>query len=213
MKFCPNCNSQLADDAKFCTGCGLHLNTEPAMQSVQPEVPTMDSVVPPVITDDMFAQAPQEQQSAQQYAQPQAQPAQQFAQQQFAQPQGFVQQQGFAQPQGFAQQQQGFAQPQGFAQQNSFRQSFAQQPVEAGYTQPGQEMMQDTPEYVNPAAPQMPGVVPGKKGGSLIVPIILIILIIAVILVDVFWLFREQIWGKGDSSSTAAASYITMTDE
>ncbi len=201
MKFCPNCNSQLADDAKFCTGCGLHLNTEPAMQSVQPEVPTMDSVVPPVITDDMFAQAPQEQQSAQQYAQPQAQPAQQFAQQQFAQPQGFVQQQ------------QGFAQPQGFAQQNSFRQSFAQQPVEAGYTQPGQEMMQDTPEYVNPAAPQMPGVVPGKKGGSLIVPIILIILIIAVILVDVFWLFREQIWGKGDSSSTAAASYITMTDE
>ena len=201
MKFCPNCNSQLADDAKFCTGCGLHLNTESAMQSVQPEVPTMDSVIPPVITDDMFAQAPQEQQSAQQYAQPQAQPAQQFAQQQFAQPQGFVQQQ------------QGFAQPQGFAQQNSFRQSFAQQPVEAGYTQPGQEMMQDTPEYVNPAAPQMPGVVPGKKGGSLIVPIILIILIIAVILVDVFWLFRDQIWGKGDSSSTAAASYITMTDE
>lgn len=202
MKFCPNCNSQLADDAKFCTGCGLHLNTEPAMQSVQPEVPTMDSVVPPVITDDMFSQAPQEQQSAQQYAQPQAQPAQQFAQQQFAQPQGFVQQQ------------QGFAQPQGFAQQNNFQPTdYAQQPVEAGYTQPGQEMMQDTPEYVNPAAPQMPGVVPGKKGGSLIVPIILIILIIAVILVDVFWLFREQIWGKGDSSSTAAASYITMTDK
>lgn len=200
MKYCPNCNSQLADDAKFCTGCGLHLNTEPAMQSVQPEVPTMDSVIPPVITDDMFAQAPQEQQSVQQYAQPQAQPAQQFTQPQFTQPQGFVQQQGFAQPQGFAQ-------------QNSFRQSFAQQPVEAGYTQPGQEMMQDTPEYVNPAAPQMPGVVPGKKGGSLIVPIILIILIIAVILVDVFWLFREQIWGKGDSSSTAAVSYITMTDE
>ena len=207
MKFCPNCNSQLADDAKFCTGCGLHLNTEPAMQSVQPEVPTMDSVVPPVITDDMFAQAPQEQQNAQQYAQPQAQPAQQFAQQQFAQPQ-------FTQPQGFVQQQQGFAQPQGFAQQNNFQPTdYAQQPVEAGYTQPGQEMMQDTPEYVNPAAPQMPGVVPGKKGGSLIVPIILIILIIAVILVDVFWLFREQIWGKGDSSSTAAASYITMTDE
>ena len=60
----------------------------------------------------------------------------------------------------------------------------------------------------------MPGVTPGKTGGSsLIVPIILIILILAVICIDVFWLFRDQIWGKKDDSSTAAVSCITMTDE
>ena len=53
----------------------------------------------------------------------------------------------------------------------------------------------------------------GKKGHSLVVPIILIILIIAVILVDVFVLFRERIFGKDDDkSSKKSISVVTVTD-
>ena len=58
---------------------------------------------------------------------------------------------------------------------------------------------------------QMNGVTPGKGAGAL-VPIILIILILAVICVDVFWLFRDQIFGKKDESSNDCA-VITLTDE
>lgn len=58
---------------------------------------------------------------------------------------------------------------------------------------------------------QMNGVTPGKGAGAL-VPIILIILILAVICVDVFWLFRDQIFGKKDESSNGCA-VVTLTDE
>lgn len=58
---------------------------------------------------------------------------------------------------------------------------------------------------------QMNGVTPGKGAGAL-VPIILIILILAVICVDVFWLFRDQIFGKKDESSNGCA-VITLADE
>ena len=58
---------------------------------------------------------------------------------------------------------------------------------------------------------QMNGVTPGKGAGAL-VPIILIILILAVICVDVFWLFRDQIFGKKDESSNDCA-VVTLTDE
>ena len=58
---------------------------------------------------------------------------------------------------------------------------------------------------------QMNGVTPGKGAGAL-VPIILIILILAVICVDVFWLFRDQRFGKNDESSNGCA-VITLTDE
>lgn len=73
--------------------------------------------------------------------------------------------------------------------------------------------MNSNPDYINPAAPNMPGVVPGKGGSSLIVPIILIILILAVIFIDVFWLFRDQIWGKDDSSSTNAVTCVTAIND
>lgn len=79
---------------------------------------------------------------------------------------------------------------------------------------PGQEPAKP----VQPAQPiqpnqmnQMNGVTPGK-GASALVPIILIILILAVICVDVFWLFRDQIFGKKDESSNDCA-VITLTDE
>lgn len=177
MKYCPQCNAQLADEAVFCNRCGAPMNSAPQPQpEPAPFVPEMDSVVPPVIDDNTFAQPQQPQQPVQQP---------------FAQPQ---------QPQPFP----GFAQPQGIPQPQPF-QSFDQAPFEQPQAQ--------SPDYINPAAPQMPGVTPGKSGSSLVVPIILIILILAVICIDVFWLFRDQIFGKKDDSSTAAASYITMVDE
>lgn len=59
---------------------------------------------------------------------------------------------------------------------------------------------------------QMNGVTPGKGAGAL-VPIILIILIIAVICVDVFWLFRDQIFGKKDDKSSGSAVVTLLSDE
>ena len=75
-----------------------------------------------------------------------------------------------------------------------------------GYAQP---MNNAVPPQTQQA--QMNGVTPGKGAGAL-VPIILIILILAVICVDVFWLFRDQIFGKKDESSNGSA-VITLTDE
>ena len=246
MKACPNCNAPLADNARFCTGCGANLEAyaQPAAFAQQggfaqpeayapqetfaqqggfaqpeafapqeafaqpaapiPEQPVMDSVAVPVIDDTTFA--PQGAGAAQNTAQ------------------GYSQQGAYQAPQQFQQPQQPQFDPQGFThrlnelnnggyQQGNFgAQPYAQAAVEPGFTQPGQPMNMETPDYVNPASPQMPGTVPGKQGGSLIVPIILIILIIAVILVDVFWLFRKQIFGDDSSSETAAASIVTMAD-
>ncbi len=40
MKICPNCNTQVADDAMFCTGCGVHF--APAQPVYQPVVDIYD---------------------------------------------------------------------------------------------------------------------------------------------------------------------------
>ena len=207
MKYCPICNSQLSDDAKFCTGCGTHLDNdltgEIQQQYMQQAAPEMEEIVPPVINDNSFQQP---------LSAPPVQPVmQQGFQGGFQQPQNL--QQTFDQPNQFPPQQ-NYAPQQPFSYDNSgLGQSYSQAPIEPGFTQPGQDMQQETPDYVNPASPNMPGTVPGKKGGSLVVPIILIILIIAVILIDVFWLFKKQIWGDDSSSSTAAASYSIDLDE
>ena len=78
-----------------------------------------------------------------------------------------------------------------------------------GYQQPAQPVNNAMPQMNQ--MNQMNGVTPGKGAGAL-VPIILIILILAVICVDVFWLFRDQIFGKKDESSNGCA-VITLTDE
>lgn len=87
-----------------------------------------------------------------------------------------------------------------------------------GYQQPAQPVNNAMPQINQGGQPiqpnqmnQMNGVTPGKGAGAL-VPIILIILILAVICVDVFWLFRDQIFGKKDESSNGCA-VITLTDE
>ena len=81
------------------------------------------------------------------------------------------------------------------------------QPVNNAMPQMNQGGQPIQPNQMN----QMNGVTPGKGAGAL-VPIILIILILAVICVDVFWLFRDQIFGKKDESSNDCA-VITLTDE
>lgn len=87
-----------------------------------------------------------------------------------------------------------------------------------GYQQPAQPVNNAMPQMNQGGQPiqpnqmnQMNGVTPGK-GASALVPIILIILILAVICVDVFWLFRDQIFGKKDESSNGCA-VITLADE
>lgn len=117
-------------------------------------------------------------------------------------------QQNYTQPAGsyYDQQSQGYQQSGYYTQPQVTSQQFG------NFAQPQQPDQFNTPDYINPASPNMPGVTPGKGGSSLIVPIILIILILAVIFIDVFWLFRDQIWGK-DDSSTSAVSYITMNSD
>ena len=65
MKICEYCNSQIADDAKFCTNCGAALPVEAPMQQ-----PVFDQAPQPVY--EQPAQQPQPYQ--QPYSQPQAQP-------------------------------------------------------------------------------------------------------------------------------------------
>lgn len=78
-------------------------------------------------------------------------------------------------------------------------------PMGSNYIPGGNPQQQN---YV-PHAVHNPNVVPGKGFGS-IVPILLIIGIIIVILVDVFVLFREQIFGDDDAKDNCAI--VTVDD-
>lgn len=44
-KFCPNCNKELADNAKFCIGCGTPIPVEP-VEPVAPVTPVIEPTVP-----------------------------------------------------------------------------------------------------------------------------------------------------------------------
>ena len=39
MRYCPNCNKQLSDNAKFCSGCGYHLSKSPPPPPPKPAPP------------------------------------------------------------------------------------------------------------------------------------------------------------------------------
>lgn len=214
MKYCPNCSSPLPDGSKFCSTCGATIeDTAEQAAPVQGFEQQSEIEVAPIISDQSYDQ------QYGTYEQPQAYDQQYGT---YEQPQAYDQQYGaYNQQQTYDQQYGTYNQSQPYDQQ--YYNNYEQQPQNYVQSQPMQnfeqpqmpfEQPQDVqnPDYVNPASPQMPGVVPGKGGSTLIVPIILIILIIAVILIDVFWLFRDQIWGKKDDSSTAAVSYVTLDE-
>lgn len=116
-----------------------------------------------------------------------------------------------------------YQQPQNTYQQvnNQYQQVNQNQPVQpviapqnGGYQQPNMPAnnmpVNNMPMNNAPQAPQN-GVTPGKSANN-IVPIILIIAIVIVILVDVFVLFRKQIFKDKDDGKKSAA-IVTVADD
>lgn len=87
-------------------------------------------------------------------------------------------------------------------------------PQNNGYQQPNMPMNNMPPQNNMPmnSAPQNNGVTPGKSANN-IVPIILVVAIIVVILVDVFVVFKKQIFGKDKDSGKDNAAVVTVVDD
>lgn len=261
---CPMCGSDIAPGVHFCTVCGTSIAASPAEKKDEAPV-TMDELVPPVITDDMFEEpgfgsfrpSPKVEVEAvtEAYTDPifanhndapavsetieSAVPVLEapipeapvtevkvpetpvindsFYQQPKQQPTAPtpapvlnpapVQQPAFRQP-APAQQQNPMNQPNfGRAPQQPYQPQGYQQPVPPipnGYQNPNQPQYQPYPD---------PRTMQTKQGGGsgVIVPIILIILILGVIAFDVFYLFRDRIFGSDDDSSTNDKSSVVST--
>lgn len=210
MENCPKCGLPVADGAKFCAACGTAVPQDetpadepvvdernPEMESIEvPELhfddtPVQNQTIPPTTPDmptmDSVYLPGQEPAKPVQPAQPTAEEVA-MASRTVEIPQTPT----VAETPNVAPQ----PQPERVLTPEGYQQPA--QPVNNAMPQPNQ---------MN----QMNGVTPGKGAGAL-VPIILIILILAVICVDVFWLFRDQIFGKKDESSNDCA-VITLTDE
>lgn len=97
------------------------------------------------------------------------------------------------------------------------QQLFQQQAYTQGQFEEAARPMQPDPYQQPPHSPypdpRQMRVEKGQKGHSLVVPIILIILIVAVILVDVFVLFRDRIFGSDDKSSKKSISVVTLLED
>ena len=217
-KFCTNCGNTLRADAKFCGVCGATVSSAPAVEEkpAQPEQPTMDEIVPPVITDETFASAAvttkhEDDPSFESIELPKmdaVQPAQAAA------PKAPTAEEIAA-----------ASRSDSVAAQTP---TVAATPIinDSYYTnsaQPAQTAAQPTPAPQASSVPNVPNVPnmpypdpskgnaqPGKNSGVLI-PIILIILIIAVIAVDIFVLFPDRIFGKDDSSASKEAAAVVQT--
>ena len=224
---CKNCGKELADNAKFCGGCGSKIEAEPANENTcpacgapvpanagfcticgsafprasvpapSPDEPTgMEELVPPVINDSTFAAAEQPAQDVYNSMEGIATAAQQEVRQAVPETPVISEQPVYQQAQQTYQQaQQVYQQPQQAYQQA--QQAF-QQPQ--GYNMPNQPQYQPYPDPTAVPTEQ------GKKASSVIVPVILIILILGVIAFDVFFLFRDKIFGGDDDSSSKKSS-------
>ena len=197
----PNKNDMPTMDSIFMPG------QQPAASKPKPvqiTKPKSEPIPQPSVVSPMNAQPQQNQQNQFVQQAPQNNFAQQPRQNQFAQQ---------APQNNFAQQ----------SQQNQFAQNAQPQAVipqgNGGYQQPS-GMPQNNP-YQQPNMPMnnqpmnnqpQNGVTPGKSANNML-PIILIIAIIVVILVDVFVVFRKQIFGDKDSSAKKNASVITVVDD
>lgn len=233
---CTNCGSQLKEGAKFCNVCGTKVMSaaqEEPKPEVKPEQPTMEELVPPVITDDTFAG--QGQTSVKHEGDPDfdsilppgAEPAETAAVQQPTEQEIKTAQQNdnfsFVTPSsaetpvindsyyngGIKTEEK----PQPMPVQNT---SYSQDPAAsaaanntagAQNTQPGN--YGNVPNHQPYPDPVQQNVTPGKSP-SVLIPVILIILILAVIAVDVFVLFPDRIFGeKNESSSEKEVAAVT----
>lgn len=247
---CPVCGANIAPGVHFCTVCGTSIAASPS-EKTEEEIVTMDELVPPVITDDLFeepkinaaAHNPETEVEAvtevykdpifannnnvpnvpdtaaapipevklpetpvindTYYQQPAPAPAPKPVQQPvYQQPAPTpVQQPNPMQNNYNRPPQQPQYQPQGYQQPVP--------PVPNGYQNPQQPQYQPYPD---------PRTVQTKQGGgsSIIVPIILIILILGVIAFDVFYLFRDRIFGSDDDDSKKSkdtSSVVSTVDD
>ncbi len=212
---CANCGSQLKEGAKFCNVCGTKVMSaaqeEPKPEAI-PEQPTMEELVPPVITDETFAGQGQtavkteETPDFDSVIPPDAEPVQPSPQ-----PAAANVQNNAPQPAAEAQVTNAGVKTQAAPQpQPVYQQAPAQAVNTAGIqnAQPTNAGNVPNQPYPNPA---QQNVTPGKSP-SVLIPVILIILILAVIAVDVFVLFPDRIFGEKNESSTekeaAAVTYF-----
>ena len=181
------------------------------------DMPTMDSIFMPGQTTAKPKPKPKPVPIAKPAPAPVPQPS--ISPQQTPQMQNNFQQlnQQSAQPRNFSsgvRQQNNFAQP---AQQYQQPQSVIPQQPAQNFGQPAMQQnaypQNNMPQNNMPQNGQQNNAKP-VKGGKSIAPLILIIAIIAVILVDVFVVFKKQIFGdKNDSKSKKNASVITVIDD
>jgi len=257
---CPMCGSAIAEGVHFCTVCGTSIAAAPSEKKDEAPV-TMDELVPPVITDDMFEEPPinapvhsteaEVEAVTEVYKDPifehhsgvSETPEMSAPETVIPEPpvsevkvpetpvinDSFYKQPAPAPaPNPVPVQQPAFRQPAPVQQpapvfrnnQNNFSRPPAQQPYQPqGYQQPVPPIPNG---YPNPAQqPQYqpypdPRTMQTKAGGSgVIVPIILIILILGVIAFDVFYLFRDRIFGSDDDSSKTKdkSSVVSVVDD
>ena len=225
QKVCPVCGNTLLENTKVCNICGTPVSVpqdttaaeELAKQQEALKNPTMDAVEIPIITDDMlqneepnkadmptmdsiFMPGQEAARKRVQTAKPAPAPAPVPAPAPI--PQAAPQPQQYQQP----------VQPQNQFQQNNQYQPQAQpqyqQPVQPQNQFPQNNMPVNAPINNTPQN----GAANGKSKKS-IVPLILILAIIAVILVDVFVLFKKQIFKEKDNDTKKNAAVITVVDD
>lgn len=240
---CPNCGSQLKGGAKFCSVCGAKIFAaqEAPAPKAKPEKPTMDELVPPEITDEMFAG--QGQTTVRHAGDPDfdsilppgAEPAENAAAVQPSE----EELRAAAQEDSFVAETPSVAetpiindsyyagvtdtQPQAGQtayQESAYQSSSVQNAASAQTYSAANNISSGNTQPLNYGnmpdqqytAPVQQNVTPGKNP-SVLLPIILIVLILAVIAVDIFVLFPDRIFGEKDSAAEKEAAAVFYIDE
>ncbi|MBR6872666.1 MAG: zinc ribbon domain-containing protein [Ruminococcus sp.] len=240
---CINCGGTIEPGTSICPACGAVIYSSAGDQASAGPA-EMESLVPPVITDDMFSTSkpktpevpamdaidgsaygrPQQPAPQQQIPRPAPQPAPQQIPRPAAvtpppllrhpqQPQAAVPQNDPApqsnevynsrssaipaantpQPTPVIPPNAGGYQQQGY--QQGYPRNYGNQPMHSPYPDPANMNVQE-----------------GRKAGSIVVPIILILLILGVLIFDIFFLFRDRIFGSDDSSKKAKKDIAVVYD-
>ena len=268
---CQYCGRELEDNAAFCDGCGAILDgPKKRCLSCGEEIPEtaticpvcgagvynndlpegpaeMESLVPPVITDDMFAAPKSSTEEAvidsadeSQYIQSQPKPVPDLMPQPTPrqapapllnermrrpapaapvpeQPQPVIKEPPRPAAPAYHQQDETRFQKAMPQYQEMPKSTPQQSPYQQQYFQNGQQGYGAQPQYQQPMHSPYPdpasmNVKEGKKS-SMLIPIILIILILGVIAFDVFFLFRDRIFGSDSSKSSKKSTAIVYQTE